>query len=100
MYWAKSMVQGFDVARYLSDPAYRKWVMARCRWGADGDSGEQRGCLQCLWPETWGIASDPFFTACVGLLDAAETEQEFAAARYAFDAFYARASVEGAARRA
>jgi hypothetical protein len=95
IYWAKSMVQGFDVARYLNDPAYRKWVMARCRWGADGDSGEQRGCLQKLWPETWAIASDPFLTACVGLLEAATTEQEMEVARRAFDVFYEREGVVG-----
>jgi hypothetical protein len=95
IYWAKAMVQGFDVARFLNDPAYAEWIMARCRWGADGDTAELSGCLQGLWLTTWGIASHPFLTACVGLLDAAETEQEFAAARYAFDAFYARKDVEG-----
>jgi hypothetical protein len=95
IYWAKAMVQGFDVARYLNDPAYRRWVMARCRWGADGDSVEQRGCLQRLWPETWAIASHPFLTACIGLLEAAETEEEIAAAWAAFEAFYAQKSVKG-----
>jgi len=89
------MVQGFDVARYLNDPAYRRWVMARCRWGADGDSVEQRGCLQRLWPETWAIASHPFLTACIGLLEAAETEEEIEAAWAAFEAFYAQKSVKG-----